>query len=703
MSITQPRIAIIGCGAITRQSHLPALGRLGVVPAVCVDVHEPAAREAAALCGCPRHATGYREALGEFDAALVCLPNHLHADVGVALLAAGKHVLVEKPMACTAADCERMVQAARQHRRVLAVGHMRRFHPVHRWVQQALREGLLGDLRSFDYREGFELTWPFHSDYFFRRDKAGGGVLIDSGAHALDLVQWWFGAGEVAAYRDDNYGGVECDAEVELNLAGGAEGLVELSRSRKLRNTCVIRGARGELEVGVYGQSLRARPHRLLRNTFEGQRGDALAGGGPPVSLYDAQLADWLEAMQQGRAPRVSGEEGARCVQVIEQSYRRRLPLEFPWIKPGGSPAVDPAALARRRVLVTGATGFLAGRLVEQLVLQYGASPRVLLRRFDHASRLARFPVTWVQGAITDEDRVRQAVEGCDYVVHAAHDWHSVEANLRGIEVLADACLRARVARLVYISTVAVYEPLTPGVVDEHREVASVGWSYPDTKRAMENRLLEWSRTRGLPVVILQPTNIYGPFSQPWTVAPMEQMRTGQVVVADHGEGLCNAVYVDDVVTAILRALVADGATGERFLVSAEKPITWAEFYEAYAQVLGVEGIRFVPTSELEARLRRSSRSPSPASAALRPPAQVSLARRIYRVLKARLKPEHVRWLRRRMPLEAYYPDEQSLRLQAARAAVSIDKAKRVLGYQPRFDFREGMARTAEYIRRTTT
>jgi predicted dehydrogenase len=324
MTAATPRLAIVGCGAVTEQRHLPALAALDVRAALLVDPNLARAEELAAQFRAGAAAADYADYLDLIDGAIVASPAASHARIAGALLTRGIHVLVEKPMALTAADGAAMVAAARQGRAVLAVGLMRRFLRAARWTKSAIDAGLLGRIESFDVREGSPYAWPVASPTTFQRHAAGGGVLSDTGAHTLDLITWWLGELTVASYRDDNFGGVEADCEMTLRTAGGAEGVVELSRTRRLRCTAIIRGSAGEIEVSVYKNQITARPASLLRGCrLEPQSFD---------DLFVLQLRDWMRAFSSGR-PHVSGQSALPSIALIESCYRRRAPLDLPWLE----------------------------------------------------------------------------------------------------------------------------------------------------------------------------------------------------------------------------------------------------------------------------------------------------------------------------------------------------------------------------------
>src|SRR5918993_5389390 len=124
---TKQRVGIVGCGAATERLHLPALATLGVRPVLLVDPQIDRARQLAAKFGIPNTAPDYGAHVGDLDAVIVAAPHHVHASVSVDLLRRGIHVMVEKPMAVTSAECDDVIAAARQSGAVVAVGLMPRF------------------------------------------------------------------------------------------------------------------------------------------------------------------------------------------------------------------------------------------------------------------------------------------------------------------------------------------------------------------------------------------------------------------------------------------------------------------------------------------------------------------------------------------------------------------------------------------------
>jgi len=325
------KLAIIGCGAVAN-AHLPVVieSEQADVMAV-VDKSLARARELAGQYNVPKAVDDYRKITDEIDAAIVALPHHLHAPISVDLLRQGIHVLIEKPMALTSKECDDMISAARENDTTLAVGQIRRFFSAAGFIKDFLQNNFLGNIISFDYREGTIYSWPVASDFMFRKE-AGGGVLADTGAHALDTLLLWFGDYEKTEYYDDAVGGVEADCELYLRMQSGVEGKVELSRTRNLRNTCIIEGEHGKLEIDTqFNPVIRLqRKGQDIELSGQAARGDE--NEDDVFTFFRRQFADFINAVRDGKTPFVSGAEGRRVVELIEACYEVRQPLKHPWV-----------------------------------------------------------------------------------------------------------------------------------------------------------------------------------------------------------------------------------------------------------------------------------------------------------------------------------------------------------------------------------
>jgi nucleoside-diphosphate-sugar epimerase len=358
-----------------------------------------------------------------------------------------------------------------------------------------------------------------------------------------------------------------------------------------------------------------------------------------------------------------------------------------------------------KTVLITGVTGvwgFVSVRLVQKLVREEGVKVRVLAPQVRDASRVARYPVEIVEGSITDADALERALRGCHIVVHTAYDEYNLSRNFVVLRRLAEACLRHRIERFVDVSSFAVYEPLPDGDVDELYVAEPRGWPGPDNKRALERQLLRYVKEAGLPAVMVELCIVYGPFSDFWTELATRKLRTGWVVLPDDGDGLCSAVYVDDVVQAImLAATAAETAVGERFLIAGPAPVTWRQYYERLEQLLGVRSVVLLPRETIVRLTQAGEAAPrlaGPHHLPLRVLRRQPIAD-LYLFARRRIGEPFWQKARECLPRQWYLPDAKTLAIYEAKATISSEKARRLLGYEPQFDFERGMALTAKYIK----
>jgi len=708
------RIGIVGCGAVTQRCHLPSIKKIkGCSVTILVDSDHSRAEQLAAKYNVPNTSTDFHELPRYADAAIVAVPHRLHLPIGEYLLSAGCHVLMEKPLALTDAECQRLVALANQKGVVLTVGLMRRYFRAHQIAKKLIEANTLGEIKSFDIREGNTYNWPVASDFMFSAE-AGGGVLADTGAHTLDFLLWCLGDVESVEYYDDNLGGVEAECTLHLQMKSGARGIVELSRLRNLRNTAIISGENGEIEVHMRRDEILFRPgseqsyqtiedlplltHTMIRKWLD---------------CFPAQIEWWLNAIS-GKSPNfITGEEARKSVALIETCYqqRKRMPQIVGIDVPVELPA-SPSPLKDKVVLVTGATGSIGGRLVEKLAIEHKAKVRVLVRNLSNLSRISRLPVSVYQGDVTDFDAVDKAVQGCGVTFHCAYAFGTPPAEQERVAVdgsrnVAQAVLRHKVRSLVYVSSISVYEPMEDGDLNETAPKKPSGWTYPDTKKKAEEVILELHSRHGLPVAIVQPTIVYGPFVKGWTQGLLNQLKSGTVILPDEGSGLCNAVYIDDVADSLILAATNPKAIGETFLISGLEPVTWREFYQAYEVMLGITATRYMSAPEIQARYNKlNNRLRRAITGTLKRLIKKSPASVIgagYR-LKER-SPLVARILQRYGVISSgnpdskreYIPNPQRLALFRSKARVRIDKAREILGYVPRFDLQSGMERTKLY------
>jgi predicted dehydrogenase len=216
-AVSNIRVGVVGAGAIAQIAHLPVLRKLKGVQVVGIcDNDGPKARALAA-----RFETGaaYDDIeelleLAKVDAVAICTPNHLHEAHAVSALAAGAHVLVERPLALTTAGAARVLKAAERYQRILLVAMNSRFRSDVQAVQRFLKGGELGPLSTI--RCGWQVFRQAHHTLGWRsrRAESGGGVMMDLGLPMLDLALWIAGTPaveRVSAYFDRTPGTKQVD------------------------------------------------------------------------------------------------------------------------------------------------------------------------------------------------------------------------------------------------------------------------------------------------------------------------------------------------------------------------------------------------------------------------------------------------------------------------------------------------------------
>jgi predicted dehydrogenase len=328
------RVAVVGCGAVAENYHLPALLASPEVEVVAlVDSSIERAAALATRASTARTFSSPSELRGEIDLAIVAVPNALHERVAIELLASGVNVLVEKPMARTTVECDRMIAAAEAARVMLAVGHDFRFFPVARFARDWFAAAPLGPIRRIDIRQSAGNRWPsVVADVLLRT--AGGGALLTFGTHIVDLLCWWLGDLDVVHYRDDALGGVEAEAECEFALASGATVHLALSRLRNMRDTFIVECARGTVEIGIHEPAVVRISLADAGSTLVGNVPDATFERAPLRTVFARQLDDVVGAIRGRRPPLVGAADGRRAVAIVEACYAARTPLRLPWNYP---------------------------------------------------------------------------------------------------------------------------------------------------------------------------------------------------------------------------------------------------------------------------------------------------------------------------------------------------------------------------------
>jgi predicted dehydrogenase len=303
--------------------------------------------------GIERVYTDHRALLDDRDVEAVCvgLPNHLHAPVVLDAALAGKHVICEKPIATNLEEAEHMVAACRDAKVMLAVAVELCFVPKFVRAKELVEAGALGRVYQVHQRE--QHAGP-HSPWFYTREEAGGGILMDMGCHSIEVSRWLLGRPAVRAVyalmsnQIHPASPLEDHATLLVEMEGGATALLEPSWALKggMESHLNILGTEGVLYADLLrGTGMRMFSERGVADapleTIHWSTPDAdwLWGNG-----YPQEMEHFLRCARSGERPRVSGEDGLVQMEVSYAAYHSaatRTRVELPFRPKGVERAVD--------------------------------------------------------------------------------------------------------------------------------------------------------------------------------------------------------------------------------------------------------------------------------------------------------------------------------------------------------------------------
>ena len=296
-----------------------------------------------------------------------------------------------------------------------------------------------------------------------------------------------------------------------------------------------------------------------------------------------------------------------------------------------------------------------------------------------------------VQCDVTKPAQVKAAMEGVDIVVHCAVGGR--EVTIDGTRTILEEAKARGVKRVVHVSTIDVYGDAT-GSIDEDTPHGITGRPYGDSKIEAEELCMDYAK-QGVPVTMLRPTIVYGPFSDLWTVEFAKRLQMRPWLLAEEVcQGTCNLVYVDDLVQAIVLAMTKPEAVGQAFNVNGPDRPTWHQYFAGLNDAMGLPTL--APKGVAASRLSASVMKPvkSGAKMLLRhfQPQIMALYQRSSLAKAAMKKAEQA--IRQA-------PNDAEFRLYGKVLSIETGKAERLLGYRPRFDMARGLALSAGWLRHT--
>lgn len=614
------RVAVVGAGYVAGY-HLAALKRLDFVDIVGLcDLDTTAAQALATRFGVPVVARQLADLAGERpDAVYVLTPPASHCALALQALDMGCHVLVEKPMAESVAECETMIARAKEKGLVLSVNHSDRLDPVVVKAIDQSRAGACGDVLSVDVLRSSEYA-EYAGGPLPALVRQGSYPFRDLGVHGLYVLEAFLGevraldVGYRATGRNPNLKFDEWHAAARCE--GGLGRLLLSWNARPMESRIVVRGTRGTIEVDRFLQICRV--HRVLPGPkFIGIVATAFLSGLAdvfrvpwnvlrfatrrlkPSPGIQAGAAGFAQALHDHRAPPVPPEEGLRAVALMESvcasaDAERIAEIESRYVD---LPPAD--------VLVTGAAGFLGRKVVEALCAK-GQRVRVLVRNPAAAANFGA-GVQVVVGDLGDPRAVDHAVAGVGSVYHVGAAMRggprAFEAGtVWGTRNVIEACLKHDAKRLVYVSSMSVFDhagrdpaqPLTErSTLEPHPNWRG---AYTQTKLTAETLVCDAIRDKGLRAVVIRPGQIFGPGAERVTPNGTIALAGRWLAIGEPTQTL-PLVYVDDVVDALLLAGESDAALGHVINVVDPSTTTQQNYLDRAKHKLGAElRVMRVPT-----------------------------------------------------------------------------------------------------------
>ncbi|GCL72390.1 Gfo/Idh/MocA family protein [Paenibacillus naphthalenovorans] len=318
--------AIIGCGHIAKK-HAEAMENIPEANLVAVCDKIPDNMEYYKDTYKVETYTDVRELLSfsQADVVCICTPSGTHAHLAVLAAAAGKHVIVEKPMALTLEDADKIIEACKSNNVKLAVVHPNRFRPAFSELKRFINNNYFGKLSHANATLRWNRNQAYYDQAPWRGTKAmDGGVLMNQAIHNLDLLYWFMGPiEEIQAYTATRFRNIESEdvAVAVLKFRDGSLGVVEAATTiypRNLEESFSIFGETGSAIIG--GTTANWFKHLISEQLTQDEVNETVKQielDPYGISGHQYIIADMIDAIKQNREPKISGEDGKNAIKLV--------------------------------------------------------------------------------------------------------------------------------------------------------------------------------------------------------------------------------------------------------------------------------------------------------------------------------------------------------------------------------------------------
>ena len=325
-----PKIAIIGCGAVAEILYLPALAKHASIMnnLTLVDPNEERVRQLSTTFNTSNFLLDYHGLLGnKVDGVIITAPSHWHHSIAMDFLSEGVPILCEKPLADNADKAKEMIAKSEETGAAILTNYHRRLHASYKKVKELLVTKTLGEPLFFHYSEGQKYSWPLVSGSRFNSKLSPRGVLLDRGAHVLDVACWWLGGTpKLLSSKNDSFGGCEAVAHIQFQH-NQCNGEVQLSLLGQLPCVYKIECEQGTITGDIYD----SRIVFLTKGSGKTTKIKLQSNEKCFADFGNTVVSNFLDIININEKPLVSGADVLASVAFIDECYDAATRFDMPW------------------------------------------------------------------------------------------------------------------------------------------------------------------------------------------------------------------------------------------------------------------------------------------------------------------------------------------------------------------------------------